>query len=85
MLEFSGLFLHFSDKRYGDDGLHEKLVFDEYRDQIEEFAEKHIISTIVETEIKEKPMLEWVHHLNRHTYEVREDSATDGKDEDVDE
>lgn len=61
------------------------LVFDEYRDQIEEFAEKQIISTIVETEIKEKPMLEWVSNLNRHTYEARDDDAGDGKDEDVDE
>jgi len=72
-------------KRYGDDGLHEKLIFDEYRDQIEEFAEKHIISTIVETEIKEKPMLEWLQNLHRHTYEVREEDNTDIKDEDIDE
>lgn len=74
-------------KRYGDDGLHEKLIFDDYKEQIEEFAEKHIISTIVETEIAEKPMMEWVENLSKHSYEVREEDKDDNKqeDEDVDE
>lgn len=65
------------DTRYGDDGIHEKLVFDDFKQQIEDFAEKYIISSIVETEVKEKSMLEWVENLHRHTYEVREETEVD--------
>lgn len=73
------LFLFYNlDQRYGDDGIHDKLIFDEYKEGIEEFAEKYIISTIVETEIKDNCMKEWVVHLHRHSYEIRiEDDAND--------
>lgn len=64
------------DQRYGDDGIHNKLIFDEYKQKIEEFAEKYIISSIVETEIKEKCILDWVDYLHKHTYEEREEESS---------
>lgn len=76
----------FVDKRYGDDGIHEKLLIDDIKDQVEEFAEKYILSTIFDNEIKEKPMLEWVQNLHRHSYEPEdEDPSSNSKEEDVDE
>lgn len=47
-------------------------MYDDYKTQIDDFAEKYIILTIVNTEIREKIIMEWVKNLNRHSYEVRQ-------------
>uniref|UniRef100_A0A336LXT1 Pseudouridylate synthase 1 homolog n=1 Tax=Culicoides sonorensis TaxID=179676 RepID=A0A336LXT1_CULSO len=75
-------------KRYGDDGIHEKLLFEDIKEKVEEFAEKNILPTIIDTEISQKSMLEFVVNLHKHTYEPREeDKATElnNKDDDGDE
>lgn len=77
-----------SDKRYGDDGIHEKLLFEDIKEKIEEFAEKHIISTIIDTEVSQKSMLEFVVNLHKHTYEPRDEDKViepNNKDDDGDE
>ncbi|XP_068228954.1 pseudouridylate synthase 1 homolog isoform X1 [Palaemon carinicauda] len=58
--------------RYGSDGIHEALSWDEASKKIEEFREKYINSTIISTEIQEKSMLKWLETLPLHTYDVRE-------------
>lgn len=60
------------DQRYGDDGIHEPLIFEKEQEVIEDFFKKHILSTIIDTEIKEKSMVQWVQTLNRHSYDIRE-------------
>ncbi|KAM7284185.1 putative pseudouridylate synthase [Ixodes scapularis] len=59
-------------KRYGGDGLHEPLTWEEKQDIIQSFKEKHIYPTILETEKNEKSMLTWMENLPLHTYDVRE-------------
>ncbi|CAN7990737.1 unnamed protein product [Ixodes hexagonus] len=59
-------------KRYGGDGLHEPLTWEEKQDIIQSFKEKHIYPTILETERKEKSMLTWMESLPLHSYDVRE-------------
>lgn len=76
------------DKRYGDDGIHEKLLFEDIKDKVEDFAEQHIVSNIVDTEVSQKSMLEFVVNLHKHTYEPREEdkiTETNSKEDDGDE
>lgn len=40
--------------RFGHDGIHEKLTWDEYEEEIADFKRKYIDSVITETEQKEK-------------------------------
>ncbi|XP_070540757.1 pseudouridylate synthase 1 homolog isoform X2 [Ptychodera flava] len=65
--------VHFDqyNKRYGNDGLHEALLWDDMEDTIGRFKEEHIYPTIIETEIKEKSMMKWLTSLPLHTYDVR--------------
>jgi hypothetical protein len=47
------------------------------------------LTTIIETEINEKSMIQWVQTLNRHSYDIREPikekdvkKPSDGEDDD---
>ncbi|XP_045584791.1 pseudouridylate synthase 1 homolog isoform X1 [Procambarus clarkii] len=66
-------------KRYGTDGIHEPLNWDEAAQKIQEFRKKYIDSSIVNTEIKEKPMLKWMATLPLHKFNISEVSS--GNDE----
>lgn len=59
-------------KRYGGDGIHEPILWDEYNDKITEFKYNCIYPIVYETEKKDKSMLEWLQTLQFHTYDVRE-------------
>lgn len=41
------------DKRYGGDGMHEKLDWAEYHDEVEEFMRRKILQDIYKTELNE--------------------------------
>jgi tRNA pseudouridine38-40 synthase len=56
--------------RYGDDGMHEPLLFEEEDEAIEEFFRTNILSTIIQTELKDTPMKDWTGALRKHNYEV---------------
>ncbi|KAG1691505.1 tRNA pseudouridine synthase A [Nymphon striatum] len=58
-------------KRFKDDGIHVPLVWHEYEDQIEEMREKYIYKHIIEEEVKEKSMLNWLEHIPLGTFDVR--------------
>uniref|UniRef100_T1J0Z9 Pseudouridylate synthase 1 homolog n=1 Tax=Strigamia maritima TaxID=126957 RepID=T1J0Z9_STRMM len=63
-------------KRYGSDGLHESLVWDEFNEDIMKFKEKFIFPTIVNTEKKKnRTMLNWLSTLCMHSYDLRDPSA----------
>lgn len=58
-------------KKYGGDGIHEPLTFEECNDPIEEFKQKHIYPTIVKGELEEKSMHNWLATLPLHSYDTR--------------
>lgn len=56
--------------RYGADGVHEKLIWDEVEKDVVEFREKYIFPTIINTEIREESMLNWIiKRLSTHKYD----------------
>ncbi|XP_071476772.1 pseudouridylate synthase 1 homolog [Diadema antillarum] len=57
-------------KRWGNDGLHEPLTFDECRNAIEEFKHKHIYPNIIVREKYNKSMFQWLSTLPLHSYDV---------------
>ncbi|KAL9703637.1 hypothetical protein quinque_007155 [Culex quinquefasciatus] len=59
--------------RYGADGCHETLDFEQEQDQIQSFFREHIASTIVKTELAQRSMVEWLETLPLHSYEPREE------------
>ncbi|XP_034566123.1 tRNA pseudouridine synthase A isoform X1 [Notolabrus celidotus] len=68
--------VHFDryNKRFGGDGLHERLEWDTEGEAVKAFKEAHIYPSIVETECQERSMLSWMATLPIHDYEA---SATD--------
>ncbi|XP_056636243.1 pseudouridylate synthase 1 homolog isoform X1 [Diorhabda sublineata] len=73
--------------RYGTDGIHEKLTWEEVEDRVAEFKEKYIFPTIINKEIEEESMLWWLNNkLSRHSYDLEEenesDDECDGDDDD---
>jgi len=63
--------LHYSkyNKKFGTDGVHEPIVWDEYKEQVDNFKESFIFSTIYETEKAEQSMLKWLGTLHLHHFE----------------
>nr|XP_023692313.1 tRNA pseudouridine synthase A isoform X2 [Paramormyrops kingsleyae] len=64
--------VHFEkyDKRFGGDGVHEPLDWTQEADKIAAFKEEHIYPTIVQTELEEKSMLNWMKTLPIHDFEA---------------
>lgn len=64
--------VHFDryNKRFGGDGLHEKLEWEEEEGAIAAFKESHIYPTIIETERDEKSMVNWMATLSMHDFEA---------------
>lgn len=60
------------DQRYGEDGVHEKLIWNEVEDEIIAFKEKYIFPNIVKTELKEWQMASWLQILGKYTFKKRE-------------
>lgn len=61
-------------KKYGNDGIHEPLLWIETEKAVESFKEKYIYPTIVNAEKEENSMMNWIAALNDHTYDIRESS-----------
>ena len=76
-------------ERFGSDGVHEALEFTDQEEDIEKFFRKYILSTIIDTEMKEKSMSTWLKTLDLFTFETRTDIpekyVKKSKDEDDDE
>lgn len=64
--------VHFDryNKRFGGDGLHERLEWDSEKEAIKAFKEAYIYPTIVETECQEGSMLSWMATLPIHNFEA---------------
>ncbi|KAI2651477.1 tRNA pseudouridine synthase A [Labeo rohita] len=64
--------VHFDryNKRFGGDGIHETLDWTEEEEAIAAFKDKHIYPSIVETELNEKSMVNWMATLYIHDFEA---------------
>lgn len=56
------------DRHYASDGLYEKLTWEECDEDVQQFYEKFIRSTILQTEIQSEQMLEWLENLLNYPY-----------------
>lgn len=84
-------FVHYDkyNRRYGQDGIHDTLEWKELDDTVMEFKEKYIYPTIINTEIKEAPMVNWIRKLSGHRYDLldeddkynEENSYSDGEED----
>ncbi|XP_071322462.1 pseudouridylate synthase 1 homolog [Trachinotus anak] len=74
--------VHFDryNKRFGGDGLHERLEWDHEEEAIKAFKEAHIYPTIVETECQEGSMVSWMSTLPIHDFEGTATETQDNKD-----
>ncbi|GJQ87875.1 hypothetical protein Trydic_g1146 [Trypoxylus dichotomus] len=68
-------FVHYDkyNRRYGQDGIHDTLEWKELDDIVEEFKQKYIYPTIIDTEIKESSMVNWLRKLSGHRYDAFDD------------
>ncbi|XP_035524517.1 tRNA pseudouridine synthase A isoform X2 [Morone saxatilis] len=75
--------VHFDryNKRFGGDGLHERLEWDVEEEAIKAFKEAHIYPTIVETECQEGSMVSWMSTLPIHDFEATAADTRDNKDQ----
>lgn len=62
--------VHFDayNRRYGSDGLHEALEWDENEEEIQKFKHQYIYKHIIDTEAREHSMMKWLRSLPDHTY-----------------
>lgn len=58
-------------ERYGEDGMHELLTWDDVDEKVREFRAKFIHSFITNAEVTEQPMLKWLQTLTLHSYNER--------------
>lgn len=69
-------------KRFGGDGIHEPLIWDDYNDQIDELKTNTIFPEVVKTEIIENSMANWLETLPLHCFDVREGKNGNREDRD---
>lgn len=58
-------------ERYAADGIHEALSWEREEPKIQGFFDTFIMPTIVETEVREASMVNWMQTLSLHTYAER--------------
>ncbi|XP_054168902.1 pseudouridylate synthase 1 homolog [Oppia nitens] len=63
--------------KYGGDGIHESISWETMKDTIDQFKHQHIYPVIVDTELNELSMFEWLKTLMYHTYDEREQKANE--------
>lgn len=75
--------VHFDryNKRFGGDGLHERLEWDKEEEAIKAFKNAHIYPTIVETECQEGSMISWMATLPAHDFEATATESQENKDQ----
>ncbi|XP_065574550.1 pseudouridylate synthase 1 homolog isoform X1 [Artemia franciscana] len=65
--------------RYGSDGTHEPLIWDNYQDEIKGFFNEWIVPTVVRGEVEDKSMFNWLSTLIIHSFDVREEVDSTAK------
>jgi len=57
-------------KRFGSDGIHKAIDWENYKSEINDFKKQYIFSEIINTEKNEKSMLMWLSDLPIHSFDV---------------
>ncbi|ODN01569.1 tRNA pseudouridine synthase A, mitochondrial [Orchesella cincta] len=65
-------------RKFGNDGIHEPLIWDNVADKIEQFCQDKIYPEVTRTENEDKSMMQWLSTVPFHTFESR-DVDIDGK------
>uniref|UniRef100_UPI003AAE0A48 pseudouridylate synthase 1 homolog n=1 Tax=Centroberyx gerrardi TaxID=166262 RepID=UPI003AAE0A48 len=75
--------VHFDryNKRFGGDGLHERLEWEQEEEAIKAFKDAHIYPSIVETECQEGSMVSWMATLPIHDFEASAAGTRENKDQ----
>lgn len=70
--------------RYGSDGIHAVLEWNEIDEAVDKFKQNYIYPVIIDTEINEKSMINWLDYMYKHSYDAVEDEkdAEDNGDDD---
>ncbi|KAJ6634813.1 tRNA pseudouridine synthase A [Pseudolycoriella hygida] len=58
-------------QRFSSDGMHEALDWINEQTKVEKFFSEHIFPTIVNTEMTEKSMINWLETLSLHSFDVK--------------
>nr|XP_022908375.1 tRNA pseudouridine synthase A-like [Onthophagus taurus] len=77
-------FVHYDryNARYGEDGMHETLEWKELDETVDQFKEKYIYPTIINTEINENNMISWLEKLSTHSFDLTDDDQRGDNEED---
>lgn len=69
--------VHFDryNKRFGGDGLHPPLEWEQQQQAVQAFKEAHIYPSIVETELQEQSMINWMDTLSFHDFQATQAQA----------
>ena len=59
------------DRKFGKDGTHDPLNWEECSEAVERFKEDVIFADMVETEAESKSMMDWLKFLHMHTFTPR--------------
>jgi len=65
--------LHYDtyNRKFGNDGLHKPLDWDDYKDEMETFKLEQVFANIARTEIEAMEMKAWLETLPIHSYDVK--------------
>ncbi|XP_060530503.1 pseudouridylate synthase 1 homolog [Cylas formicarius] len=75
---------NYYNSRYGSDGMHEKLTWEDAEPEVKEFKEKYIFPTIITTEIEHESMVDWLtSKLRKHSFTETEEKDGNDSDEDA--
>lgn len=62
-------------KRYGEDGIHERLDWEDCEDEVRKFQEEYIMKHVVDTELSENITLKWLASLSNQKFVPHETMA----------
>lgn len=76
--------VHFDryNRRFGGDGLHPPLEWEQQQQAAQAFKEAHIYPSIVETEVREQSMISWMATLPVHDFQATQGQARSNRRED---
>jgi hypothetical protein len=65
--------LHYDtyNRKFGNDGMHTPLDWDDYKDEMETFKHEQVFANIARTEIESMEMQAWIETLTVHSYDIK--------------
>ncbi|KAI6659333.1 tRNA pseudouridine synthase A, mitochondrial-like [Oopsacas minuta] len=73
--EFNGY-----NRKFGDDGIHERIEWESLENEVVEFRDKYIYPHIIQQESEHKSMFIWLGNLNKHNFVAESDESNKQED-----